>query len=220
MKLTILLIMLTVPGMDAFADIYRWVDKDGAVHYSDHPPQEIKSERLQLETTGMPGRPDEGELRRRRALDRLERDAEQRMEARRARSVAKRAQRSERLAQEQRCLEARRQLAVLQEQLPVYRDEGGRFRAKWLRDTYQGAREYLDDKTRASEIERVLQRIATTCQHPDDAEQQDLARRQWIRSEYCAAARVGLEALERPRSRATRQALEEQRQEVEAYCQE
>jgi hypothetical protein len=86
-----------------------------------------------------------------------------------------------RLAQEQYCLEARQQLAILQEmQLPAYRDEHGKFHAKWKYDTYQGKREYLDDAMRASAIEQAREKVAAYCKHPDDAKEQELARKQWI----------------------------------------
>lgn len=216
----LLITLFTLLGPFAFADIYKWVDKDGKVHFGDKPPQGMESERMQVEPSAVPVQPDEGELRRRRLLEQAEKDAARRIEAQRARAAAEQAEKEEHLAQEQRCLEARKQLAVLQEQLPVYRDEEGKFRAKWLHDTYQGERKYLDDAIRTSEIKRARQKIATNCQRPDDAEEQELARKQWIRGEWCAAARADLEALERPGARTPRQTLEEKRQEVERYCNE
>jgi hypothetical protein len=220
MKSKILLItVFYLLGVTAFADIYRWIDEDGKVHYSDKPAQNVETERMKMEPSNVPKRPNEGQLRL-RLREQAEKEAALRIEARRARSGAERAEREEHLAQERRCLEARKQLAVLQEQLPVYRDEKGKFRAKWLRDTYQGRREYLDDATRASEIGRVQQTITSYCQNRDDAEEQELARKQWIRSEHCFAARADLEALERPGARAPRQTLEEKRQVVERYCKE
>jgi len=218
-KLKILLITLVaVAGMAAFADIYKWVDKEGKVHYSDKPPRDVGSKHMQIEFPDSSRPPDEGELRRRRLLEQAEKDSARRIEAQRAKSAAERAAREERSAQEQRCLEARKQLAVLQEQLPVYRDTEGKFHAKWLHDTYKGAREYLDDATRAAGMDRVRQQIVTVCQHPDDTADQDLARKQWIMSERCAAARADLEALEQPRAKTPRQTLEEKREEVKRYC--
>jgi len=40
---TILALLLTLPLMVAAQGVYRWVDKDGKVHYGDSPPPENKS---------------------------------------------------------------------------------------------------------------------------------------------------------------------------------
>jgi len=121
---------------------------------------------------------------------------------------------------EMRCQEARKQLAILQEQLPIYRDVVGKLHAKWKYDTYKGKREYLDDTTRAAEIARTRQEIETNCPQESSAEDQSLARKKFIKSEYCAAARADLEAIERPEARAPKQEIEEQRKKVELYCKE
>lgn len=221
MKRKMLLITLfTLLIINAFADIYKWIDKDGVVHYSDQPSQDIKSERTQIKPATAPDLSDKGELRQRQKLEQTKEELERRIEARRAMAASVRAEREERLAQAQRCLEERKQLSILQMQLPTYRDETGKFRVKWKYDTYQGEREYIDDTTRASEIERVRQKIMTLCQHPDDSEEQCRARIKVIKSEYCAVGRIELEALEKPEARASRQALEEKRQEVDGYCKE
>ena len=202
------------------AEVYKWVDEEGNVHYSDQPPLDAESERVQLDyTTGSNGDPSEALQ---RVLEQPETAAERRSEERQAASAGKEAERAARVAQDQRCLETRMQLAVLQEQLPVYRDEEGKFRARWrLRpDTYQGERKYLDDAARASEIERTQQHIRVNCQHPDDTQAQTLARTQWLRSEDCATARVELKELEMPSARTVTQELEEKREEVKRYCED
>lgn len=215
----LLFTLLTLSNVAALADIYRWVDKDGRIHYSDKPSSQFESRRVRTESTDVPKQTDEGE-----ALRRLREQSEQatknRSEAQRARSAAEQAANEERLAQEQRCLKARKQLAVLQEQLPVYRDEKGEFRAKWSGDTYQGKREYLDNATRASEVKVVRQNIATYCENPDNAKAQELATKKWRKSEHCAAARADLEALARPQARTSQQTLDEKRQFIEKNCKE
>lgn len=216
----LLITLFTLLGAPAFADVYRWVDKEGAVHYSDMPPQGIESKRMQITPTDASKAPDEGELRRRRLLEEADREAARRIKAQQARSAARQAEHEAGLAQKKRCLEAREALAVLQEQLPVYRDNEGKLRDSWARDTYRGEREYLNDAVRAAEIERVRQKIATICQQPGDTKKQDLARKQMIRSEYCATARAELKDFQRPDARVSQQELEAQRKRVEYYCQE
>ena len=213
----LLLLILAVATVGA--TIYKWVDEKGVTHYSETPPPKQKAQKIQApppppSTTTEGGKP----------APKTWQEKEQEFQKRRAehQQESSRIEKSsvERAEGEERCLEARKQLAMLQEQLPIYRDEEGKFRVKWRYDTYQGEREYLDDATRTSEIARARQEIGTNCQHPNDAKDQDLARKKLIRSEYCASTRAELEALEQPRARATRQALEEKRQEVEWYCKE
>ncbi len=201
---------------DATAEVYKWVDEEGIVHYSDNPPQDAESERMQLPSTPGP-KGDPSEILRRR-LEQAEKAKERRSEERLAASAAKEGKRAARVARDQRCLETRMQLAVLQEQRPVYRDEQGQFRLQWVRDPYSGEREYINDAMRASEVARAHQEIATSCQHPDDTEEQDLARAMWIRSEYCAAARVELEQLEQRGATVRRDQLEQKRQMVNSLC--
>lgn len=46
--LTILFVLLTATGL-AFSQMYRWVDEDGKVHFSDSPPPNAKSvQRMQF----------------------------------------------------------------------------------------------------------------------------------------------------------------------------
>ncbi len=201
---------------DATAEIYRWVDEEGIVHYSDNPPQEAESERMQLPTTPDPkGDPSEA-LRRR--LEQAEKATERRSEERQAASAAKEGERAAQVARDQRCLETRKQLISLQQRLPVYRDEEGTFRTLSVYDAYEGEREYLDDATRALEIDRVRHDITTNCEHPDDLKEQFLAGQERMKSKRCETARVGLKAVQRTEARSSRQSIDDARELVEEYC--
>lgn len=213
--------LLTLPVTAATADVYKWVDKNGAAHFSDIPPQGIESRHIQLSPTdASTTAPDEGELRRRRLLENADSEATRRIKAQQARSAAKQAQQAAELERKKHCLEAREALAVLQEKLPVYRDDEGKLRNSWAYDTYKGKRTYISDAARPAEISRVQEQIKRLCAQPDDEKKQDLARKQMIRSAYCAAARADLQALERPNARTPPQALEAKRKQVEFYCRE
>ena len=211
-KVILIICIMTIAGISLGA-IYKWVDEEGRVHYSDKPTDKHKTKDVDVEPGPFPeeiGRAREraGKLKQRS----LEKPANEAVDQ---------PENENRLAQEQYCLEARQQLAVLQEMhLPAYRDEQGRFRAKWKYDTYQGKREYLDDTMRASAVEKAREKVAANCKHkhPDDAKEQELARKQWIRSEYCAKHRVELEELEQPSAHAVRQDLEKKRRLVKMYC--
>ena len=212
------LILMTLLALAANVDaeVYKWVDEEGNVHYSDQPPLDAESERVQLDyTSGSKGDPSAALQ---RVLEQAETAAERRSEDRQATSAAEEAERAARVVRDQRCLERRMQLAVLQERAPVYRDEQGQFRVQRLGDPYSGEREYIDDATRASQVARAHQEIESSCQHPGDTEEQDLARAMWIRSEKCATARADLELLEQRRATLSMYRLEELRETVNRYC--
>ncbi len=202
---------------NAGADIYRWVDEAGQVDFGDKPPSEIEGTRVDLPAAPPP---DEGELRRLRLHQQADEDSARRVGLQREQAAADRAHRASVVAKRGSCPDTRKQLDVLQERAPVYRDENGKFHVKWMRDPYQGTREYLDDATRAAEIEGVRGEISAHCRVPDNAAEQSNARRLQIRSEWCEAARAELAALERPSARASKWDLERKRQKVRDYCKE
>lgn len=211
MKKVILVICIMAIAGVSLGAIYKWVDEEGRIHYSDEPTEKHKTKEVEVEQGPSPEEID-------KARERAEKLKQRSLEEP-AKEAVDQSGNENRLAQEQYCLEARQQLAVLQEMhLPVYRDEQGKFRAKWQYDTYQGKREYLDDAMRASAIDQAREKVAANCKHPDDAKEQELARKQWIRSEHCAKHRVELEALEQPSAHAAQQDLEKKRRLVKMYC--
>ncbi len=196
------------------ADVYKWVDEEGQVHYGDEPPASAETE-----TVPSPPPVDREEAARRR--DRLEqavKEMEVRIEERRAKVAKKEVERQKRSGVRQRCLGLRRELDVLDSGMPAYRDDKGRFRVDWRYDPYQGERQYLDDDERGVEIERVRGEITEHCGDPDDPEARRLAREQQIRAEHCEMARANLKFLMQRRVRASDDKIEAQRHLVAEYC--
>lgn len=204
-----LLLVLFLVVVTASAAIYKWVDEKGVTQYSETPPSKQKSQKIQMPSTSPPVAAEDDKP---AFKTRQERNKSPGNVLSNTSTGAPEG--------EERCLKARKRLAILQQQLAVYRDKEGKLRAHWKYDTYKGEREYISDATRTSEIERVRQEIAMNCPNPNDAEAQNLARKKWIKSEYCASARADLEALEQPEAKATQQDLREKRQKVESYCKE
>ena len=97
---------------------------------------------------------------------------------------------------EQRCAAARRDLEVLRDTWPVYRDQTGRLRYQWERDPYRGARRYLDADTRKSALAAVRQTLARECATPEDPGAQAAARAQLLQASLCEAERAELQAME------------------------
>jgi hypothetical protein len=203
----------------AFSQIYKWVDEEGVVHYTDSPPEDAESELVQVDSDA----PKDAGDAQARLLERVQESARHRAEARQAKSVAEQAAAQDRLARQQRCVYARKQLISLRQTLPVYRDEEGTFRNSSVRnisvyDAYEGEREYLDDATRAREIDRVLRDILTKCENPLDATEQFRAGWEQMESRRCETALAKLKEVQQPEERSPRQDIEDAREEVEQYC--
>lgn len=199
------------------AEIQRWVDKDGNVHFSDAPPEGVVSTPVEVDPP-RPNPTDVGEQRRRALLEQAETDSDQRAAARAAQRNAELTQDQARALDADRCFDARVQLAVLDQAMPVYRTSDGRYRPKWTYDAYTGARIYLDDAARAAAIGTIEGVIGRTCVDPRDAAEQVRAGDYLVTSEYCTAERVRLEMAERPEARTSEQELRDLRQHLTDKC--
>ena len=130
------------------AEVYKWVDDQGKVHYSDAPPRGTAAKKIELPVT-TPQQRENAQQRLKAFLDqRKAQEAihnQERSDKREA-QAAKRWEKEERLG---RCLAAQEQLDLLQLGRPVFdMDE-------------KGQRVYLEDKDRPAEIARLKDEIAT-----------------------------------------------------------
>ncbi len=205
------LMMASLAASDA--DIYKWVDEEGNVHFGDTPPEHVASELIQVEASGTAPHPESGPQLHEQMMERVER----RVAARKERAAAGQAEAEQRLQQQQRCSYARQQLISLQQELPVYRDEEGRFRTVSVYDAYEGEREYLDDESRAIEIARVTQDIVAICEDPDDPKEQIMAGLERKRMKRCETARLELKTILQDRH-SPRQTIEDAKRKVEDLC--
>jgi hypothetical protein len=212
-KKLLVLLLLFIAMATIAATIYKWVDEKGVTHYSATPPDNQKGQKIQISpsaTTTEGGKS---------APSPLQKGEQGSAESKKENNKIMKPNAGQ-TEGEERCQEARKQLALLQEQGPVYRDESGKLHLKWKYDTYQGNREYLDDTTRSAEIKHVRQEIETSCPQESNVKDQELARKKFIRSEYCAAARADLEAMERPEARSPQSEIDKQRNQVKWFCTE
>lgn len=212
----LLLALFILSPTQSTAEIYRWLDSEGKVHYGDKPTRSLETERIEVSPRSATSSAEAQQLRQR--LLKQAREVDERRQEEKAKSATEGAKKQQAIAQAQRCTDARKRLAKLQEQLPIYRDGQGRLRVKWIRDTYKGQREYLDDPTRAAEINLTRQEIASACTKPEDMALQKQAHKEWILSEHCAAARADLESLLRPGANASRYTIEQTRKAIETAC--
>ena len=138
---------LAFAGALAQAAIYKWVDEKGVTHFSEQAPPDGKA--TKIETKPAPGKPQDAkpeswkdrelEFRKRRL------EKEQAEDAVRTRTEREAAERRS------RCLQAQRELEVLQAGVPVYATNE------------RGERVYLEDKDRPREIQQWQRAAEAHC---------------------------------------------------------
>ncbi len=147
------ILALLLPLVAPAAGMYKWVDKDGNVHFSDRPPEEEQAsvEELELDLDLDPGREAEGATRLEDSQNRLDQRRQTRTaaEERRAKQLA---EAEKKAAQRQaQCHLARSNLQVLQEQRPVFTFNE------------QGERVYVEDQQRQARIREFEDAVRQYC---------------------------------------------------------
>ena len=131
----------------SMAEVYRWVDENGKVHFGDRPPRGVQTESLDLpETGGGPPAPtdEERKAKTRRLLDAWEEERRIKKEQQ-AQAAADKAKRK------RRCSRARHELRDLQQGALFYElDE-------------QGERRYLSDAELEQEKQKWREAIEYWC---------------------------------------------------------
>lgn len=127
--------------------IYKWVDEKGVTHFSEYPPPDgKKAQKIEPKVTppSSDARPTDWKQREQeQRKNRLEQD--QKGDAEKARAHNSAAERKN------RCAYARRELHILEKQIPVYAVNE------------KGERVYLEDKDRPAEIAGWKRAIADYC---------------------------------------------------------
>ena len=139
--------VLTLASAVATAEVYKWVDAHGNVHYGDRPP----ATGVDARSLSLPPAPaqdadhEQRSLKQRRLLDAFEAERAERHQAEAAAAAAKR----ERL---QKCEKARRHLARLEGANIVY-----------YTGDESGARIYMSDEERREAVARAKAWIGKHC---------------------------------------------------------
>ena len=150
--ISLICLLLTASLVVADSEIYKWIDEDGNVHFSDCPPPPS----CDAETIRNPEDPGQEDVR--RAQERLDKMLQEQQISKSERERAKLEKERKRVlamevavAMKRACIRARQNLHVLQVQKPVfYIDEKGEY-------------VYLDEATRQAEIQRMKNLVASTC---------------------------------------------------------
>ena len=131
--------MLSVPAAES---IYKWVDEDGTVHYSDHPSRQvIKSEELRIGSAPRDDVVREAREKRDRLKTRQQTSQIQRSAAREEKRLQAEMEQVKRAERQRRCMKAHEQIQSLDHHMPIY----------YVDKT--GNRVFLDDKNRVDLIE-------------------------------------------------------------------
>jgi len=199
----IVLLLLATGG------IYKWVDKDGRVHYSDTPPPDQKAQ--VIETAPAPSVADQ-----QAAAERLKRIEVESAEASNRAAEEAKAQRLAMLSEEAEsaakrtaCVNALQQRRVLDVQAPVYRRGAA------------GERLYITDADRVDERARFDIIIARNCSKDAEARSGELNDSRVLsvgRRADCVELRERIEKLEPSADREDRQKLEALQNLRDAKC--
>ena len=127
--------------------IYKWVDEKGVTHFSEHPPPDgKKSQKIEPKVTPPSSDAKATDWRQREQEQRKKKiEQEQKDDSQKARAHNNAAER------QNRCLFARRELVVLDKQVPVYHVNE------------KGEKVYLEDKDRPAQIAQWKRAIAEYC---------------------------------------------------------
>jgi hypothetical protein len=131
------------------AEIYKWVDDNGKLHYGDRPPADVKSAReVKIKTTPVPATPTPSSAAR---LDRQKRMLNAYANERADRKQAAKKEKEQKAQLARRCVEAKDQLALMKESGSLYT----------LNDA--GERVYRSDRERESSIKAYEDGITKNC---------------------------------------------------------
>jgi hypothetical protein len=176
-------------GLTAGA-IYKWVDKEGKVHYSDQPPPGQSAQVVEV-APGPTAAQQEAAQRKLQELTTESAEISRRLETERAlrREAAGQSVREE-AERRATCVEALQQSAVLNVVAPVYK------RRPTGKGTY--ARIYITDAERVVELGRLQQVIGASCSEDAtarQAEQADALQLEMSRLPWCVEMREEAERL-------------------------
>ena len=181
--------------------VHTWIDADGIVHFSDTPPRPVIFE--PVEPSDQPESPHSRPAGAAAdVIGEIDDDLfvpytlnELFVDERGPFTIGEIIE-DTRPPRDERCRWARRDLVVLLDSRPVYRDQGGRLHYQWTRDPYRGARRYLDAAARTTTLASVNETLGRDCDVPDDPVAQAAARDGLLRSTLCSAEQAELRALE------------------------
>lgn len=155
LRILISFVLALLGATNAYCDVYKWVDPDGTVHYSDQPPSGATQEETLNIRSGAAATPSTGAQKAPGPKSYIEQDAEFRK--RQVEAEEKRVKEEKALAdakeRQRNCERAQANLRALQSGV------------RTTRVNEKGEREYLDDNQRQQEI-AIAQKSADSWCNP------------------------------------------------------
>lgn len=150
-RIALILVFSAVLAVEA-GQVYKWVDDDGNVHYSDQPPsQEHDAEELKLQSSPIGDDAHEAQERTDRLKAKHQTSRDQRSEVREQKQMQRELEQTQQVYRKRRCTRALKDIVPLTTQLPVYSSD------------QRGNKVYLDDEERAVVIDRTRANINEFC---------------------------------------------------------
>jgi hypothetical protein len=141
--------VLSLPAADS---IYKWVDEDGSIHYSDQPPPQVyKPEKVRIDSAPSDHGAREAQARAASLRAKQQTSQDQQSAAREQERLQTELQQVKRDDRQRRCIKAHEELQSLNHHMPIYYiDEKG----DWV---------FLDDKERADLLKFYHSEINMFC---------------------------------------------------------
>jgi hypothetical protein len=141
-----------VLSLPAANSIYKWVDEDGSIHYSDQPPPQVyKSEKLKMDSAPSDDGVREAQERAASLKTKQQTNQDQQSAAREQERLQTELEQVKRDDRQERCIKAHEEIQSLDHHMPIYYvDEMG----DWV---------FLDDKERADLIKFYQAEIKMFC---------------------------------------------------------
>jgi hypothetical protein len=152
-----LMILLILASANSFGAVNRWVDSDGHVHYSDHPPPPGTNSKILHSTSDTEAAADSGDMTATSAPAAPKTLAEKEAELKKAQQARQEA--ADKAAKEQANAEALKSQCVSAQQYLRALQEGIRM----VEIGADGERSYLDDAQRQQRIAKTQQDISAYC---------------------------------------------------------
>jgi hypothetical protein len=198
-----LLALLVLAGITpgASADVYKWVDASGQVHYSDTPPAGIRYEVIRTPAAAPAPPPEPSAAPSPGTAPAATAPAQAEPKGADATAAA--------TADDQACVDALYQVELLSQKRRAYRPGPG------------GTRTYIEDAARPAELERLQrQRDANCSDDPETRKSQErrAAELAVTLSPDCQGARGKLELMLDPATRTDESDIERQREYLRTHC--
>ncbi len=205
---TAILIALLVALLFVVGAVYKWVDQEGKVHYSDKPPAGQAAQPVTVAPGPTAEQQIQAEARLRALEESVQREAATREAARAQAQSAERSEMVEAALAVQVCADARVQRMTLDLRMPIYRRARG------------SERVYLADADRPAEKQRLDATIAEFCS--DDPAARTAQQRRFLelslgRRPVCVGLRDALDELEAKPARESAEQVQQLTEQLNTY---